>query len=83
MRILRLVRFASELGFDIEADTWRVAKANAWRVKDIAAERIRDELCRIFTADTAHPELKLKDAHLRGFRLLDELGPAFAGACGS
>ena len=73
-RILRLVRFASELGFDIEADTWRVAKANAWRVKDIAAERIRDELCRIFIADTAHPELKLKDAHLRGFRLLDELG---------
>lgn len=74
LRILRLVRFASELGFDIEEETARVAKLNAWRVKDIAVERVRDELCKIFVADTAHPSLKLTDAHLRGLRLLDEYG---------
>ena len=74
LRILRLVRFASELGFDIESETLRVAKQNAWRVKDIAVERIRDELCKIFVSDTAHKSLGLKRAHLRGLNLLDELG---------
>lgn len=74
LRILRLVRFAAELGFDVEEETLAVAKANAWRVKDIAVERIRDELDKIFVADTKHPDLHLTKAHLVGFRLLDELG---------
>lgn len=74
LRILRLVRFAAELGFDIEPNTLASAKANAWRVKDIACERVRDELDRIFTADIRHPQLNLSDAHYRGIKLLDELG---------
>lgn len=74
LRILRMVRFAAELGFDVEKNTYEVAKKNAWRVKDIAVERIRDELEKIFVADTKHPELNLKDAHVRGFRMLDDLG---------
>ncbi len=74
LRILRLVRFASELGFSIEPATLVAAKANAWRVRDIAPERIRDELGKIFVAETAHPSLCLNGAHLRGLRLLDELG---------
>lgn len=74
LRILRLVRFYAELGFEIEEQTLRVARKNAWRVKDIAVERIRDELCKIFVADTAHPTLYLKDAHVRGLKLLDKLG---------
>lgn len=57
LRILRLVRFACELGFCIEEDTTRSARQNAWRVKDIAAERVREELSKIFIADTAHPSL--------------------------
>lgn len=39
-----MVRFAAELGFDVERNTFEIAKKNAWRVKDIAVERIRDEL---------------------------------------
>lgn len=74
LRILRLVRFCAELGFKADAHTFDVAKQNAWRVKDIAVERIREELDKIFVADTRHPELGLKDAHVRGFRMLDELG---------
>ncbi len=74
LRILRMVRFAAELGFDVEKNTYEVAKKNAWRVKDIAVERIRDELEKIFVADTKHPELNLKDAHVRGLRMLDDLG---------
>lgn len=74
LRILRMVRFAAELGFDVESNTFEIAKKNAWRVKDIAVERIRDELEKIFVADTKHPQLNLKDAHVRGLAMLDELG---------
>lgn len=74
LRILRMVRFASELGFKIDSETFAVAKENAWRVKDLAVERIRDELCKIFVADQKHKELRLDRAHVRGLELLDELG---------
>lgn len=74
LRILRMVRFAAELGFGVESNTFEIAKKNAWRVKDIAVERIRDELEKIFVADTKHPRLNLKDAHVRGLAMLDELG---------
>ncbi len=74
LRILRLVRFCAELGFDVESKTFEEAKRNAWRVRDIAIERVRDELEKIFVADKRHSELGLDDAHLRGLRLLDRLG---------
>lgn len=71
LRVLRLIRFAATLGFEIQEDTYLAAKRNAYRVKDITAERIRDELDRIFTADVVHD---MRGAHLRGLRLLDEFG---------
>ena len=74
LRVLRLIRFAAELGFEIEKKTFEAAKANAWRVKDIAVERVRDELDKIFVADTKHPDLHLAKGHLAGLRLLDEFG---------
>lgn len=74
LRVLRLVRFACELGFIIEEGTFSAAKRNAARVLDISAERIRSELVKIFAADTAHPELYLRDAHFRGLNILDDLG---------
>lgn len=74
LRILRMVRFACELGFDIDEETFEVAKQNAWRVKDIAIERVRDELGKIFVADTRHKELSLSLAHRKGIDLLDRLG---------
>lgn len=74
LRVLRLVRFAAELGFEIEKKTFEIAKANAWRVKDIVVERVRDELDKIFVADTKHPDLHLEKGHLAGLRLLDEFG---------
>lgn len=74
LRILRLVRFYAELGFEIEPATLKVAKENAWRVGEIAVERVRDELNKIFVADTRHKELDTRNGHVRGFLLLDELG---------
>ena len=73
-RILRMVRFACELGFEIDKDTFASAKKYASQVKDLTVERIYQELDRIFVADTRHPELNLTDAHHRGLKLLDELG---------
>lgn len=74
LRILRLVRFAAELGFTPEKETLESAKLNAWRVADIVAERVQVELVACFEAETKHPELKRQGAHLEAFRLLDELG---------
>lgn len=73
-RILRMVRFACELGFEIDGDTFESAKKYAGLVKDLTVERIYQELERIFVADTRHPELDLAGAHHRGLLLLDELG---------
>lgn len=73
-RILRMVRFAVELGFDIDPETFAVAKKYAGQVKDLSVERIYQELEKIFVADTRHPSDKTKFAHHRGFMLLDELG---------
>lgn len=74
LRILRLVRQACEFGLIIEQDTLIAAKALSSRLNDIAAERVRQELDRILVADTAHPELQTKGAHIKSLRLLDELG---------
>lgn len=73
-RILRMVRFAVELGFDIDCETFAVAKKYANQVKDLSIERIYQELEKIFVADTKHPSDKTQFAHHRGLILLDELG---------
>lgn len=44
LRIMRLVRFVSTLGFAPESRTAAVAKALATRLSDVSVERIRDEL---------------------------------------
>ena len=43
LRILRLFRFQSTLGFDIENLTWRYAAKNSHLVKTVAKERIKKE----------------------------------------
>lgn len=53
LRMLRAARFASTLHFDIETKTKKAIQKNAHMIINISAERIRDELCRIFTESTA------------------------------
>jgi poly(A) polymerase len=48
LRLLRAVRFAARLGFEIEPKTFRAVQANAPKIKAISAERIRDELVKLF-----------------------------------
>ena len=64
LRMLRAVRFATVLGFEIDPATWGALTSKADRIKDISAERIRDELVKIF----------ISPHRLRGFDLLDSSG---------
>ncbi len=64
LRLLRAVRFATMLGFEIEAETWAAMQELAPEVATVSAERIREELVRIFL----HP------ARVRGFDLLVDSG---------
>jgi tRNA nucleotidyltransferase (CCA-adding enzyme) len=43
LRILRMVRFAASLGFDIDPATWTAAVAAAPLLQGLSAERVRDE----------------------------------------
>jgi tRNA nucleotidyltransferase (CCA-adding enzyme) len=43
LRILRALRLAARFGFQIEAFTWRAARAEVAGIRDLSAERVRDE----------------------------------------
>jgi poly(A) polymerase len=64
LRMLRAVRFATVLGFEIDPATWNAIAADAPAIKEISAERIREELVRIF----------LSPNRARGWDLLDSSG---------
>lgn len=55
LRILRAVRFAAQLGFEIEKETADAARALARNLKDISAERIQTELVKLLVSP--HPEM--------------------------
>lgn len=64
LRLLRAVRFATVLGFEIDAATWNAIVASATSITQISAERVREELVKIF----------LSPNRARGWDLLDASG---------
>src|SRR5678816_3290558 len=64
LRLLRAVRFATVLDFEIEPSTWEAVVRQAASINEISAERIREELVRIFTSPH----------RVRGWDLLDASG---------
>ncbi len=52
LRMMRAIRFATQLGFTIEEGTWQGIKDSAGRIRIISQERITDELNKIITAGT-------------------------------
>jgi poly(A) polymerase len=64
LRMLRAVRFASVLGFNLTSEVFQSLKANNNRLEIISIERITDELNKII----------LSDKPSSGFLLLDQTG---------
>ncbi|MDP3800380.1 MAG: HD domain-containing protein [bacterium] len=64
LRLMRAVRFAAQLGFDIESNTKSAIKDQANNLKAISHERIRDELTKLMAS--SDPE--------KGIILMQELG---------
>jgi poly(A) polymerase/tRNA nucleotidyltransferase (CCA-adding enzyme) len=65
LRMLRAVRFATELNFTIEGATFGAIKNNASSIKLIAHERVREELIKMMGTQFAHNGiLFMKDAGL-------------------
>ena len=64
LRLMRAVRFAARLGFDIEPTTFKAIRELAPQIHLVSPERIREEITRILTEGGAS----------RGFELLDATG---------
>lgn len=64
LRMMRAIRFASQLKFDIHPVTFEAIKRNAKRIEIVSNERINEELRKII----------LSEKPSRGFKMLDESG---------
>lgn len=64
LRMMRAIRFAAQLGFEVESQTLTAISDQAELIKTISGERIRDELFKIL--GSPHPT--------EGIELLDQVG---------
>src|SRR5215469_17494154 len=71
LRLLRAIRFATQLNFEIDSETFAAVKALAPKIKLISAERIRDELIKLFRPPYAARGLDL----LRDSGLIEHILP--------
>ncbi|MCL2555737.1 MAG: HD domain-containing protein [Firmicutes bacterium] len=71
LRLLRLVRFSAELGFEIDTNTSLTAIKFKNHLENISPERKRDELDKILHADKKY---EVDDGHYKGLKLLWKLG---------
>jgi len=78
LRLLRTVRLAAQLGFEIEPGTFAAVQQNAAAIGEVSAERIRDELLKLFRPSHAVCGLDL----LHESRLLPEVLPELAAIVG-
>jgi tRNA nucleotidyltransferase (CCA-adding enzyme) len=78
LRMMRAVRFATQLRFTIDADTWEAIKKMAHRLSIISKERILDELNKIVMS----PKPSVGFAHLFETGLLNEFFPELVNLAG-
>ncbi len=62
LRMMRAVRFASQLGFDIEDETFEAIRRNAPRIEIVSVERIVSELNKILLSPVPSMGLNMLDA---------------------
>ena len=73
LRMLRAVRFAAQLDFEIELLTWSALLENAPLIKNISMERVRDELLKLLISGS--PE---KITLIAESGLMEHIDPALA-----
>jgi len=78
LRMMRAIRFATQLDFKIETKSLEAISRNAHRLKIISQERIMDELNKIILSDTPSRGFKL----LFSTKLLHEFFPEMIALCG-
>ncbi len=71
LRLLRAVRFGARFAFTIQAETWTAMQEYRRSIRLVSAERLHDELNRMFTGPHPGHALEL----LRSSGLLEELVP--------
>ncbi len=59
LRMLRAIRFSSQLGFEIEKETFEAIQKNSGLLKFVSQERIRDEFGKIILSDRAYEGIEL------------------------
>lgn len=74
LRILRMVRLACELNFDIDEETFLVAKEKISWLKDISQERFNKEIVSILFSDFKYDSIKNPNCPREGINLLCQLG---------
>jgi len=78
LRMLRAIRFAATLDFQIEENTLRAIKMNSNLILNISSERIRDELCKMLLSRSSTKAFRL----LEGTKLLEYILPELQKAVG-
>lgn len=73
LRLLRAIRFASSLGFEIEDATWQAIKKKAPLINQVSPERIRDEIVKMLTRPGASRGLELLSSSGLGKEILPEI----------
>lgn len=77
LRMMRAIRIAAELGFEIEEKTFEAIKKNASLIGKIAKERVKDELFKLLASPNPFEGIvHLKDSGLLG-EILPELEKCF------
>ena len=75
LRLLRAVRFATRLGFSVEAATKRAIRKQAENITRISGERICEEFRKMLTSDSAHDAMTMLETFHLARPILPELFP--------
>ena len=62
LRMMRAIRFATQLNFDIETESFNAIKRNADRIKIISMERVNEEMNKILLSSKTSVGFKLLEA---------------------
>ena len=77
LRLIRAVRIATQIEFEIENNTFEAIKENSSLIKQVAWERIRDELFKILSSNNSYNGIvKLREANILQI-ILPELEKCF------